>query len=199
MNRVQFAGRSCNIGVTLIEILISLVILIVGLLGLAGLQGKLLKAEMEAQQRNQAQMLAQGMIDRIRATATLAAECFDFVNGTVPIAFGTGYTGTIANCVRSGVTTSQDNAIINDVQEWSSLLEGSSATDSTVKMGTMINARGCIERLYSETGRVYRVSVVWQGLNKTEPPPNGLNCGKDLYGDEAQRRIFVLTIRNDDS
>lgn len=67
--------RSANIpamlskqwGVSMLEVLISIVVLAVGLLGFAGLQMLSLKNSNSAYQRSQATMLAYDVIDRIRA------------------------------------------------------------------------------------------------------------------------------------
>lgn len=54
-------------GVTLLEVLISIVVLAIGLLGYAGLQTVSLKNNLSAYHRSQATMLAYDVIDRIRA------------------------------------------------------------------------------------------------------------------------------------
>ncbi|MEQ1661152.1 MAG: type IV pilus modification protein PilV [Thiobacillus sp.] len=54
-------------GVSLLEVLISVVVLSVGLLGLAGLQAVTLKNNTSAYQRSLATMMAYDVIDRIRA------------------------------------------------------------------------------------------------------------------------------------
>lgn len=56
-----------QLGVSLLEVLISVVVLSVGLLGLAGLQAVSLKNNTSAYQRGLATMLAYDVIDRIRA------------------------------------------------------------------------------------------------------------------------------------
>jgi type IV pilus assembly protein PilV len=54
-------------GVTLLEVLISIVVLSVGLLGYAGLQTLSLKNNNSAYQRSQATMLTYDIVDRMRA------------------------------------------------------------------------------------------------------------------------------------
>lgn len=54
-------------GVTLLEVLISIVVLAVGLLGYAGLQTMSLKNNNSAYQRSQATMLTYDIVDRMRA------------------------------------------------------------------------------------------------------------------------------------
>jgi type IV pilus assembly protein PilV len=65
--------RLAQRGVTLLEVLISIVVLAVGLLGYAGLQTVSLKNNLSAYHRSQATMLAYDVIDRIRADQVNAA------------------------------------------------------------------------------------------------------------------------------
>lgn len=61
-------------GFSLIEVLISIVILSVGLLGAAGLMGTSLRNTNSAYFRSQATVLADDMLDRMRANITAARE-----------------------------------------------------------------------------------------------------------------------------
>lgn len=62
------ANLQCNQrGVTLLEVLISIVVLSVGLLGYAGLQTVSMKNNTSAFQRSQATMLTYDIVDRMRA------------------------------------------------------------------------------------------------------------------------------------
>lgn len=61
------AGLRRQRGVSLLEVLISIVILSVGLLGYAGLQTLSMKNNTSALQRSQATILAYDIVDRIRA------------------------------------------------------------------------------------------------------------------------------------
>jgi type IV pilus assembly protein PilV len=84
-------------------------------------------------------------------------------------------------------------------------LNGAAETTSGSHVGLMIGARGCISydaatQLNDSTGAtiagtgIYTLSVAWQGLGNTFAPP-GLTCGKNLYGNEALRRVVSLTFR----
>ncbi len=69
-------------GVTLLEVLISIVVLSVGLLGYAGLQTLSMKNNTSAFQRSQATMLAYDIIDRMRANRPNLAS-YSIAMGTV--------------------------------------------------------------------------------------------------------------------
>jgi len=66
------AGHHCQRGVTLIEILITLLVLAVGLLGLAALQGISLQSGQVAYQRSQAVSIAYEVADFARANRSVA-------------------------------------------------------------------------------------------------------------------------------
>ena len=56
----------------------------------------------------------------------------------------------------------------------------------------MIGARGCVARIADHE---YLVTVVWQGLNSTAAPSEGITCGTGLYGSESLRRAVSLPVR----
>lgn len=91
-------------GMTLVEVLVTLVVISVGLLGVAALQLTTLKSNQEAYVRSQASALAGYMLDRIRANQQ-ALVAGDFNN--VPLN-GTGTAGT-----RSGADLADWQAEIN--------------------------------------------------------------------------------------
>ena len=61
--------KSCQRGITLIEVLVALLIFSVGLIGLAGLMTMAMRANQVAYQRTQVTFLADGMAERMRANA----------------------------------------------------------------------------------------------------------------------------------
>jgi type IV pilus assembly protein PilV len=73
-HRRSGSGKKHQQGFTLLEILIAMVVLSIGLLGLAGLQASSLKNNTSAYQRSQANILANEMLDRIRANRTGLVE-----------------------------------------------------------------------------------------------------------------------------
>lgn len=86
-------------GFTLMEVLISLIVLSIGLLGLAGLQMNGLKSNNSSYQRTQASLLANEMLDRIRANrAGLLLGYYSSISGTPP---------ANPNCLTTGCTVQQ--------------------------------------------------------------------------------------------
>src|SRR5688500_17116069 len=125
--------RSCGQrGMSMLEVLITIVILAFGLLGLAGLQGRMQVAELEGYQRTQAIVLLQDMVERIRSNRKNSME----YNG---ITAGTG--NASENCAALPGTPTQADI---DVCEWNNALLGASEASGTQNLGAMIGARGCI-------------------------------------------------------
>jgi type IV pilus assembly protein PilV len=176
-------------GVTMIEVLITIVLLAFGLLGLAGLQTRMSAANTEAYQRAQALLLLDDMVDRLYANRNDAGS---YVTGTVA-ALGTGDAQpATCNLLAAGV--------LRDQCEWSKALQGAAEKQGAASIGAMIGARGCVEQtqLANPTPGVclpaiYRVSVTWQGLNPTIAPR--LLCGAGNYGaDPALQRAVALKV-----
>lgn len=180
------------LGVSLIEMLVTLVILMVGLLGVAALMAQGQRAEMESYQRVQAIVLLRDMAARLNANRGVA-PCYGL---TTDAATGTPYMGvgsTFAPACALGSAEEQLTAD-DDLTAWGTALSGAAEVVAGNNTGAMIGARGCVTLVDAAT-RTYLISVAWQGLAATVPPVASLTCGKDLYGDEARRRVVSLTVR----
>jgi type IV pilus assembly protein PilV len=193
-------------GFSMLEILVTLVILLLGLLGLAGVQARATSASMEAYQRAQALILANHMVDVIRANRRVAS-CFDFSDEDTGTPFigvdGTGY-GTPAPCTMSTAVENQN--AIDATDGWDGLLKGVAETSGGASVGAMIGARGCIYYIdgsellspippnapLTGTG-IYTVTVAWQGLVDSVVPAD--KCAEGLYGDETKRRTLSVSFR----
>lgn len=77
MNKQSFQQPKTNRGYTLIEVLVAVIILSVGLLGTLSLQLLSKRGNFEAMQRTQATMLANAVIDRMRANPGSVHEVLD--------------------------------------------------------------------------------------------------------------------------
>ena len=81
-------------GVSLIEVLVTILILSIGLLGVAGLQSRLQMSEMEAYQRSQALILLNDMANRMAANRKQTNDG-NYVTGTSsPVGVGACTTST---------------------------------------------------------------------------------------------------------
>jgi type IV pilus assembly protein PilV len=172
-------------GFTLIEVMIAILVLAVGLLGLAGMNARILNGQFEAYQRAQAMLLVDDMVSRLRANpeAARAGDYDDQVRGLAPA----------TNPACDETAAAQNPAM--DLACWNEALRGVSVTDGAARLGSMIGARGCIERISGSATSdiVLRVSVAWQGLTPTVAP--ALDCGVDQYGlDDSLRRVVAVDV-----
>lgn len=164
-------------GVTMLEVLITIVILAFGLLGVAGLQARMQLAEIEAYQRAQAVVLLQDMVDRLNANRKNSMS----YDGA---AVGTGGTGPCPGGTRAEV----------DLCEWHNALLGAAETGGGGQLlGAMNGARGCITNTVATMPREFTVAVVWQGITPTLAPTS-TTCGAGSYGNDATRRALVAHV-----
>jgi len=168
-------------GLTLIEVLVSVVILSFGLLGLANLQSKMHVAEVEAFQRAQAILALSDISERISANRTQAAS---YVS--------TGLIGTGDSQPASCAAVAMGAA--RDLCEWSNALKGA-AEGTTNAFG----GRGCITQVQAPVAvspckpGVYQVTVTWQGMVKSATP--ALSCAASSYGnDDGYRRAISAQV-----
>jgi type IV pilus assembly protein PilV len=182
-------------GVSMIEMLITMLILMVGLLGVAGLSAQAQRAEMESYQRVQAILLMRDMASRINANRKVAS-CYAITTNTTD---GTPYlgvgAGAAAACAAGSDATQQARADA-DLAAWSSALAGAGEAVAGSNIGVMVGGRGCIS--YDATDQTFLISVAWQGVSATTPPPASLACAKtggaSLYGSESRRRVVSMTL-----
>lgn len=172
-------------GVTLIEVLVTVIILSIGLLGIAGLQSRLQQSEMEAYQRSQALLLLNDMASRIASNRNNAAT---YVTGAAS-PLGVGMT-----CPSNSGSRKQ-----RDSSEWCAALQGAAENVGTSQIGAMLGGRGCVESLGSGQ---YLVTVAWQGLFPLAAPSAGVACGANSYGsagsscaDDVCRRVVTTIVR----
>ena len=169
-------GFRSQVGVTMIEVLITIVISAFGLLGVAALQARMHVAEMEATQRAQATVLLRHITDRISANRKNAMS---YVTGA-PLG------SAPQDC--SGLT-----GAAQDLCEWNNLLAGAAETYAGRRMGAMVAARGCVVNTDAAMPRKFTVAVVWQGLMPTVAPTSTA-CASGTYGDDRTRRAIVAPI-----
>lgn len=189
----QGAAVGCQAGVTLIEILVSLVVLAIGLLGIMQLYAAGQTSELEGQQRAQALILVNDMVDRLNANRT-AAQCYNITDNSQYANTNPWVgTGNQTNYSCAGVDVSATRKVADeDLADWDAELKG-----NTIDGGaSMVGARGCIYDNGSSDS--YQIVVVWQG--RTMRPDPTVDCAEGEYGGvnnagESQRRAISRTVR----
>jgi type IV pilus assembly protein PilV len=180
-------------GISLIEVLVTLIIVAIGLLGLAATQAAIQEADFDSYQRGQALVFANDMLDRINANR-YAAPCYAITPagaagphlGTT----GSGHLGAPA-CVLGSATAEQVARADQDLLDWDGMLQGAAEVRDGANVGAMVGGRGCVS--FDAASATYTIVVSWQGRTSTFEPV--VECGSGLYGDEAQRRAVWVRLR----
>ena len=180
-------------GVSLLEVLVALIILSVGLLGVASLQGMSKAASYQSYQRSMATNLVDGIIERIRANPTAAANYHTGLSA--PLGDGTQSTpGT--NCNSTACTGAQ--LATYDLWEFDQTIAGAHITlaDAT-KVGGLLNPKGCIV-FTAATGKTNtgQLSVIlsWEGMMETTDAATSaaVTCGATAATTDKSRRQVVV-------
>jgi type IV pilus assembly protein PilV len=171
--RVSCQLRNRQRGISMIEVLITLLITTFALLVMATFVTKATALTADAAQRARALALLNDMSGRI---ASSKARADDFASGTV-------YGDSEEDCkTRSGAA--------RDLCEWNNLLFG---THEGQKIDpSPLGFRGCVTRP-SVSEPVYVVTVAWASLAPGVPPTDA--CGAGAFGDDSQRRTIRLQVR----
>lgn len=163
-------------GLSMIEVLVSILILAFGLLGMASLQSKVHTSEVEAYQRSQALLALSDMSERISANRSLAASYVS--TGTI----GAGDTQP-ASCATIAAGPARD------LCEWSNELKGASES-----VANGFGLRGCIAQIQAPVATpgscqagIFEVTVVWQGLSNSGAPSQ--SCGAFSTNDGYRRAV----------
>jgi type IV pilus assembly protein PilV len=118
-------------GMTLVEVLVTLILISVGLLGVAALQLSSLRSNKDAYVRSQASALAGDILDRMRANQYKANEYVAALNGT-----GTG-------------------SAVNDVDTWQKAIDMALPGTDDIRGGS-IAVSGNLQ-----TGQVVTITIQW--------------------------------------
>ena len=182
-----------EVGTTLLEVLVTIVIMASGLLGLAALQVTLVLAEAESYQRAQAILLVNDMVERI---TTNRREAVNYVSTSFY-----GVTNLSPLAPPSPCLASTPTQVTRDLCDWSRSLQGAAETVASgpTPVGGLQDGRGCVETVQAEDASagvcvpgVYRVTVAWQGANRTTEP--AVACGSGLYGGTGYRRAISTLV-----
>jgi len=165
-----------QLGVTLLEVLVTIVLTAFGLLGLAAIVSRSAAMTVESNQRARAAALLEDMESRIRNNKANA----------VSYALATVHGAAAGKC--EGKATLAEL----DLCEWNNLLAGTSdaltADDGLKKLGF----RGCVTQPTVGTP-VYVVTVAWGVAILATPPADP--CGANLFGDDGFRRVIRTLVR----
>lgn len=176
---MRHSGIRKQRGVTLVEVLVTLIILAIGLLGLVALHARVQVLQAESYQRAQALILLKDMAGRIannRGEALLPTS--PYVAGDM----GSSGVGAHLPATQCEVPESGTPRSAVDLAEWCQALQGAAERLGDNAVGAMSGGRGCVQNL---GGGRFLVTVAWQGLAPISAPPAGVGCGRQQYDSPA--------------
>ncbi len=183
-------------GVSLVEILVTLVLISIAVLGSAAMQVFSKRTNSQAVQRTTAAYLASDMFERMRSNRTALASYLP----EVELGGGTQGTSPIIDCSLDGANCTTDDLALYDLWEWEQQLDGAAEQANARGVGGMLEATACITGPGGGVGGNYEVAIAWRGLEEHVNPiihACGESSGK--YGaDNEFRHVMVLNAFVDD-
>lgn len=172
-------------GVGLIEVLVALMIFSMGMLGIASLQVVSKRSSFESQQRQQAVMIANDIISRIKNSGLSPADIeTNYDNKTV--------SATIAppaiakNCLHDDCSVSE--LVAYDLNHWHRNIYGSASGN----VSGLAYAKGCI----GVDGDIITVTVAWMSLTAMTNTKTRTGCVIDGDADKQREVKFTTSILN---
>jgi len=167
MNSPRTNSKQAQSGMTLIEVLVSLVILVTGIFGAVAMQASAKKGSFDAMQRSVASALAQDIIERMRSNNSdvFTLESYEGAYGAALNAV------PVIRCNSAAASCSSSQMVINDLYEWEVKLVGADVTVGGKNAGGLVGATGCISHNNNEV----TVVISWQGRVSTADGYNADN------------------------
>ena len=186
-----------NSGVSLIEVMVTVFILSIGLLGIAALQIQSKRVNLGAVERTTASMLANEMIERMRANPSALKDYLDEVSSS---GIGEGNRAVPSlDCDTSEPCTAFD-VVLHDLYQWEQSIMGAAETNTAgVQKGGLASPTACIDGPVVGGAGIYTVSIAWRGRGAiSDPTPNDCGRGSGKYdgdeGTDVYRRLLTLNV-----
>ena len=190
----SFATQRSILGISLIEVLVSLVILSLGVLAVVALQLVAKRNNADAGQRTIAAQLAYDMLERMRANCAPARLNEYRTADNSPLGRGS-LSAPSQNCASADCTTAQ--LVTYDRWQWEQTLDGAAEKKGTANTGGLVLPTACISGPAGGGDGLYTVTIVWRGTVGIPPEFSGVatdatrqGCGRNLqiggefvYGD----------------
>lgn len=177
-------------GISLIEVLVTIVLISVALLGSASLQVLSKRSNYEAVQRTTAAHLANDLLARMRANRGA-------LDGYLPADVLGGATlgpDPALDCADESVTCDSSDIAAFELWQWEQQLDGAAETVNGVASGGLAEPTACITGPAGGVEGVYEVAIAWRGGTE-HLSPEIHDCGIDTtkYGeDDEYRHVLVM-------
>jgi len=183
-------------GITMVEVMVSIIIFSIGLIGIARLQVVSKQSNYDAVARITATTLAQDIVSRMRANPSMLLA-YVTVNGLNVVGLNSISTEPTPKCSSSSSSNicSSQQLANHDVWEFEKALDGVTEQDSSNNsLGGLSQPTACISGPTDGSAGVYTVAIAWRGKADLSNPSIN-SCGDDtgLYGDSNEyRRVMVI-------
>lgn len=180
-------------GFSLVEVMVAVFVLAIAMLGIAGLQTTSKRANNESTQRTTATMLAQSLLERIRAnTDQISVYTLAGAGRTIQLGDADGIAAT--NC--SSATCDTATLAMYDLYEFSREMAGITEISDGTNSGGLLLPTACIAGPVAPPGEI-RVSIAWRGMTSlSNPELDACGAGSGRYddadGDDLYRRVLVV-------
>lgn len=186
-------GRRHQTGVTLIEVLISMLLVALGTLAIVALQLSNKRNNLDAEQRALAAQIGYNFLEHIRANNS--AVGLDGYLDAAALGFGGNKQSAATNCAAAGANCNDAQLAFYDADRFEQELDGVSELIGTAGVGGLINPVACLTA--NPPGGVsanYILTIVWRGTGAI-PDDATVTCaqGTGNYGTaDEYRRTLVL-------
>lgn len=175
-------------GITLVEVMITLLVVSVGLLAVASLQLLSKRSNYDAAQRTTAAQLADDLMERMRANPGA------LITYTAVGSIGGGTLSQPDPLCTNGVVCTPEELATYDLWQWEQQLDGISVTSGGEATGGLVSPIACLAGPgFGGTG-TYTLAIAWRGLtDATNPVTESCGEGSGNYGDgDEYRRVLVM-------
>ncbi len=168
--KFKFAKQS---GVGLVEVLVALLVFSIGMLGVASLQVVSKKSSYEAQQRQEAVLLANEMVSRMKNTGASYKELYtNYDNDTSKIigkSAAVAGSGSVTACAASAGDCSISQMATHNFTLWKESLSAAAVAIGVKKDFGLLKAKGCVDVNDPDVPadpRLITVTVSWLSMSK---------------------------------
>lgn len=189
MQQTNYQTRQKGVG--LIEILVALMVFSMGMLGIASLQVISKRSSFEAQQRQEAVLIANDMISRIKNSGLTSAQIKAYYHGNDFAADPLTPPATPHDCLANSCTV--DQLVAYDLSRWHKNIYGSSVEASSGQnISGLASAKGCIDVTEAD-GAMTKVTVTVAWLSLSEMSGSKTRVCAITDGGDSQREVSINT------
>jgi type IV pilus assembly protein PilV len=177
-------------GVSLVEVLVTLVLISLALLGSASLQVMSKRSNYGAVQRTSAAHLANDYLSRMRSNRTALDSYLpgqELGGGSLGTQPGKDCAGPDAACTDAEIATYEQWV-------WEQELDGAMETIAGVASGGLLEPTACVSGPIGGASGLYEVAIAWRGaIEHVNPDIHGCGEGSGKYGtDNEYRHVLVM-------